>query len=64
MIAAKIMDVIARLPGFDGQADAVSAFSHVKLEVGPRLLKISKLECPDGLDTSSTTQMAQIMVKH
>ena len=32
MTAAKIMNVIARLPGCDGQAaDAVSAFSQVKL---------------------------------
>ena len=31
MIAAKIMDIISRLPGFDGQAaDAVSAKTHVK----------------------------------
>ena len=48
MTAAKIMDVIARLPDCDGQAaDAVSAFSQVKLEDAPRLLKIPKSECPD-----------------
>ena len=33
MTAAKIMNVIARLPGCDGQAaDAVSAYTQVKLE--------------------------------
>ena len=33
MIAAKIMDVVARLPGCDGQAaGAVSAYAQVKLE--------------------------------
>ena len=33
MIAAKVMDVIARLPDCDGQAaDAVSAYTQVKLE--------------------------------
>ena len=33
MTAAKIMDIISRLPGCDGQAaDAVSAFSQVKME--------------------------------
>ena len=42
------MDVIARLPGCDGQAaDAVSAYTQVKLEDAPRLLKIPKSECPD-----------------
>ena len=44
----KVMDVIASLPGCDGPAaDAASAFSHVKLEDAPRLLKIPKSECPD-----------------
>ena len=43
MTAAKVMDVIARLPGCDGQAtDAVSAYTKVKLEDAPRLLKIPK----------------------
>ena len=60
MTAEKIMDVIARLPGCDGQAaDAVSAYTQVKLEDAPRLLKIPKSECPRCLDTSSTTQMAK-----
>ena len=49
MTAAKIIDVIARLPGCDGQAaDAVSANSRVKLEEAPRLLKIPNSECPDA----------------
>ena len=40
MTAAKIMDVIARIPGCDGQAaDAVSAYTQVKLEDAPRWLK-------------------------
>ena len=48
MSAAKIMDVITRLPGCDGQAaDAVSAYTLVKLQEAPRLLKIPKTECPD-----------------
>ena len=46
MTAAKVMDVIARLPGGDGQAaDAVSAHTQVKLEDAPRLLKIPISEC-------------------
>ena len=48
MTAAKIMDIMSRLPGCDGQAaDAVSAFSKVKVEDAHKLLKIPKLECPD-----------------
>ena len=48
MTAAKIMDVIARLPGCTGQAaDAVSVYIQVKIEDGPKLLKIPQNECPD-----------------
>ena len=48
MSAAKIMDVIARLPDCDGQAaDAVSACRQEHLEDAPRLLRIPKSECPD-----------------
>ena len=43
MTAAKVMDIISRLPGCAGQAaDAVSACTQV-----PKLLKIPKSECPD-----------------
>ena len=46
--AAKIMDIISRLPGCDGQAaDAVSAYTQVKMEDAHKLLKIPKSECPD-----------------
>ena len=48
MTAAKITDIIARLPGCDGQAaDAVSACTPEKLEDVPRGLKIHKSDCPD-----------------
>ena len=61
MIAAKVMDVIASLPGCAGQAaDSVSAYTQVKMEDAPRLLttpksekmhhrnfKIPKSGCPD-----------------
>ena len=48
MTAAKIMDIISRLPGCDGQAaDAVSAYTQVKMEAAPKFLKIPKSECPD-----------------
>ena len=39
MTAAKIMDIISRLPGCDGQAaDAVSAYTQVKMEDAHKLL--------------------------
>ena len=48
MTPAKIMDIIFRLPGCAGQAaDAVSAHTEVKMEDGPKFLKIPKSECPD-----------------
>ena len=40
MTAAKIMDIIPRLPGCDGQAaDAVSAYTQVKMEDAHKLFK-------------------------
>ena len=48
MTAAGVMGVISRLPGCDGQAaDAVSAYTQVKMEDAHKLLKIPKSECPD-----------------
>ena len=48
MTAAKVMDIISRLPACDGQAaDAVSVYTQVKMEDAHKLLKIPKSECPD-----------------
>ena len=48
MTAAKVMDIISRLLGCTGQAaDAVSAYTQVKMEDAPKLLKGPKSECPD-----------------
>ena len=49
MTAAKIMDIISRLPGCDGQAaDAVSAlYPSENGRYAHKLLKIPKSECPD-----------------
>ena len=59
------MDIISRLPGCHGQAaDAVSACTQVKMEDAHKLLKIPKSECPDILDSSTTTQVAKIMVQY
>ena len=51
MTSAKVMDIISRLPGCDGQAaDAVSAYTQVKMEDAHKGLKIPKSECPDWGD--------------
>ena len=48
MTAAKVMDIVSRLPGCSGQvADAVSAHAQVKMEDASTLEKIPKSECPD-----------------
>ena len=48
MTAAKVMDIISRLPGCAGQAaDALSAKTQVNMEDAPKLLKIPKSEYPD-----------------
>ena len=48
MTAAKVMDIISRLPGCAGQAaDAICAYTQVKIEDAPKLLRIPKSECPD-----------------
>ena len=48
MTAAKAMDIISRLPGCAGQTPvAISAYTQVKMEDAPTLLKIPKSECPD-----------------
>ena len=58
MTAAKIMDVIARLPGCDGQAaDAVSPYTQVKMEDAPRLLRIPKSQSPDVWNLSNLVKI-------
>ena len=65
MTAEKIMDIISRLLGCDGQAaDAFSACTEVKMEDAHKLLKIPNSECPRHLGSSTTKQMAEIMVQY
>ena len=48
MTTAPVLDVIARLPGGSLQAsDAVSAYTQVKMEDAPTLLKLPKAQRPD-----------------
>ena len=59
MTAAKVMDIISRLPGCAGQAaEAVSAYSQVKMEDAHKLIENSKIGVSRHLDSSTTAQMA------
>ena len=59
MTAAKVMDIISRLPSCDGQAaDAVSAKTQVEMEDAPKLSKIPEIGVSRHLDLAATTQMA------
>ena len=64
MTAAKVMEIISRLPGCDGQAaDAVSAYTQVKWKMLQNT-ENSKIGMSRYLDSSTTTQMAKIMVQY
>ena len=64
MTAAKVMDIISRLPVCAGQAaDAVSACTQVKNQDAPKLTK-KKIGMSRHLDSSTTTRMAKIMVQY
>ena len=59
MTAAKVMDIISRLSGCDGQAaDAVSAYTHVKNGRCSQSIENSQIGMSRHLDSSTTTQMA------
>ena len=65
MTAAKVMDIIYRLPGYARQeADAVSAYTQVKMEDAPKIIENSQIGMSRHLDSSTTTQMAKIMVQY
>ena len=65
MTAAKIMDIISRLPGCDGQAaDAVSAYTQIKNGRCSQIIENSQIGVSRHLDSSTTTQMAKIMVQY
>ena len=65
MTAAKVMDIISRLPGCDGQAaDAVSADTQVKNGRCSKIAETSQIGMSRHLDSSTTTQVAKIMVQY
>ena len=56
--AAKVLDIISRLPGCDGQApDAESAYTKVKNGGCSQIIEDSKIGMSRHLDSSTTTQM-------
>ena len=64
MTAAKIMDIISRLPGCAGQAaDAVSAYTQVKMEDAHKLLNIPKSEDSGVMECHSKGTSALISLR-
>ena len=65
MTAAKVMDIMSRLPGCAGQAaNAGSAYTQVKNGKCTNGIENSKIGMSRYLDSSTTTQVAQIMVQY
>ena len=65
MTAATVMDVIARLPDGAGQAaDAVSAYTQLRMKSASKITEHSEVRVPRYFDTSSTTYVAKILVAH
>ena len=65
MTAAKVMDMKTNLPGCAGQAaDVICAYTQVRMEDAPSLLKIPKSECPDIWIRLPKHKMAKVMVQY
>ena len=65
MTAAKVMDIISRLLGCDGQAtDAVSASTQVKNGRCSLIVENSQIGMSRHLVSSTTTQVAQFIVQY
>ena len=60
------MDIISSTAGMftDKQQTQSSAYTQVKMENAPKLLKSPKVRMSTYLDTSTKAQMAQIMVQY
>ena len=62
MTAAKVMDVVARLLDCDGQAaDAISAYTQVKMEDAQETTKHYQIRMSGCMDTSSKTEMDEVV---
>ena len=59
MTAAKVIEIISRLPGWAGQAaDTVSAYTQVKNGGCSQIIENSQIGMSRHVDSSTTTQMA------
>ena len=64
MTVAKVLDIISRLPGCDGQAaDAVSAYTQENGRCSP-IVENSQIGMSRHFDSSTTTQMALITFQY
>ena len=64
MTAANVMDIISRLPGCAGRAaDAVCVFPNQNGRCS-KIIENSKIGMSRHVDSSTTTQVAQIMVQY
>ena len=61
MTAAKIMDIISRLPGCDGQSISLNPSKNGRCS---KIIEHSQIGMSRHLDSSTKTQMAQIMVQY
>ena len=65
MTPAKVMDIISRLPRYAGQpADAVSAYTQVKMDDASTFFGFPTSECPDILIRLPKHKWPQIMVHY
>ena len=65
MTAAKVMDIFCRLLGCAGQArETVSVYSQVNMEGCSKIIENSEIGMSRHFESSTTTQMASIMVQY
>ena len=64
MTAAKVMDIISRLPGFDGQSSVRSICLYPSKNGRCSKIFNSPIGMSRHLDSSTTTQMAKIVVQY
>ena len=65
MTATKVMDIMSILPRCAGEAtDVVSVYTVVDKEDASKIIENSKIGVSRHLDSSSTTQMARIIVRY
>ena len=64
MTAAKVINIVSRLPWCSGQAADAVSYTQVKVEDRSTLFHNSKVRMSGYLDASTKTQTAQIMIQY